>query len=195
MQLRTPHVATIIVGGALIAAAVVASVPNSQERTQLNADKPVGSGELSLTPAKSEVAVGEEITLSIYADTGESDVTSGIDVIASYDPELLEMVDADGAQPGTQIKPGSLFSLTPANEVILASGLITFSAVQEPTSQPVNTRNGQVATLTFKAKAAGTSDVKFQFDAGSLADTNMVRAGGQAGDLLARVKNATITVK
>ena len=68
------------------------------------------------------------------------------------------------------------------------------TAVQQAGEAPVTTANGTLATLTFKAKAAGTAAVDFAFQEGKLSDTNVIKAGADPRDLLYQVTNATVTV-
>lgn len=195
MTLKTPHIASIVVGVAVIAAAIVTSQTNTKNKTIILADKPVGSAHLSITPPQSDLKVGETVNLDLILSTGGNDATSGVDAIIHYDQGVLEVVDSDPSVEGIQIVDGKLLSFVPANSVTLGNGLIEFSAVMQPTEQPVKANSAKLATITFKAKATGTGTISYNYSAGSLSDTNVIKSGAQPLDLLSRVSGAEITVK
>jgi hypothetical protein len=80
----------------------------------------------------------------------------------SFDPGLLEVVDADGAEPGIQIGegdcpvPGFVLDNTADN----GAGVINYDVISLNPTPPCN-GGGLVAQITFRALAAGTSPVHF----------------------------------
>ena len=192
--MKKVSIALIIVVLALAVAAVVTYVrrPKTAQQSNVITEAPVGTATLKLVPSKRTLKVGEQVTVDVIVDTA-NDATTGIDLMLRYDPVLLEPVDADSATTGVQIAAGTLFDFTPNNSVTLATGLINFSASQQPTSQPVKASEGKVATITFKAKAAGSAKVTFSHTPGASTDTNVVKAG-EGRDLLNQVEDLDLTV-
>lgn len=195
MHLRKTHIALLLVVGAIAFGAIMTGTgrqTNTDTSTVISADVPVGTARLSFSKPAVTARVGEEVTIDILVDTGD-DRTTGVDLVLTYDPTLLEVVDADSNTAGVQIASTNLFDFVPANEVTIASGKISFSASQQPTSQPVNVAGGKLATVAFKAKAAGQSDLIFDHTPGLLSDTNIIKAN-DGRDLLSHVLSGKVTV-
>ncbi len=193
MHLRKTHIATLVVGLALIfGVAYTATVkPSSNSSQQVAADAPVGTARLTFEPASAPLKVGEEATFKILLDT-DGDSTTGVDLALKYNPSLIEVVDANPDVAGTQIGKGELFSLVPLNSVVLATGTINYSAVQQAADEPIVAANQTVAVVTIRAKSAGTANLQFNFTPGASSDTNVAAIGGR--DLLNRVDKATLTI-
>ena len=112
---------------------------------------------LSVDPSSASVAVGATTTVDITIE----DVTDlyYIDVYVYYDPDLLEVVDADSGTSGTQIEIGPFLGTDVTvdyNEVDQDNGEISFT--QEVASDAVS-GDGVLATITFEGVAPGTSDI------------------------------------
>lgn len=192
-KMRKTLVTLGIIAIAVIGGVIAANLAkDTTEKATTYADVPVGSASLVLSPATKSVKVGDEITLDVVLNTG-SDKTTGSDLSLRYDPALLEVLDNDSQVAGVQITAGTLFDFVPQNTVTLATGLIEFSAAQQPTSQAVVAADGKLATITFKAKAAGTANVRFDFTAGSTSDTNVIQPS-DGRDLLNTVEDAQIKI-
>lgn len=192
-MIKRTYVASILVVAAVVGGVTLVNINKQNNGSVVTyADVPVGSARLALTKEANTVKVGEEFTVDVLLSTG-TDATSGVDTVLRYDPNIIEVVDADTAASGIQIKAGSLFDFVPFNSTTLATGVISFSASQQPTSKPVTVSEGKLATVTFKAKAAGKSDVSFEFTPGLLSDSNVVKPS-DGRDLLSSVGNATVTV-
>lgn len=195
MHLRTAHIATIVVGVALVSATGAALVKNRSAETAVNADAPVGTATLAVE--SKAVKVGDQFSVNIALSTGSNagnNQTTGADVVLAYNRDLIEPVDADPAQPGTQIAEGKLFELVQENKVNTNLGEIDFSAGQQPISSPVVTNNGVLATVTFKAKAAGRSPLKFVYTPGAVNDSNVIQPT-TGRDLLNHVQDGVVTVQ
>lgn len=194
MRLNKISTALLVVGLALIGGVLITGVRERQidAGPVISADVPVGTAKLSLIPTETTVRVGEDFKVTVKVDTSGSS-SSGIDLVMSVDPTVAEVVDTDPAAEGVQITPGNLFPLVPYNQTNLAAGKIEFSTSQDPTGTPVTTASGEVATITFRAKAAGQTSLQFAFTAGQTNDTNVSQAG-DGRDLLSGVGTATVTV-
>lgn len=190
MQMRKTHIATIVVGIAVVFGAVASIMQNQGEEANVSADQPVGSARLSI--ANQSLKAGQTADLPIILQTNQ-EVTSGIDIALAYNTNVLEIVDADPAVEGIQIAATDVFDFVQVNRVDPAKGIIRFSAGQRPTSELVEAAEQTVATIKVRAKAAGSSVMNFDFVAGALDDTNVIKAGDGL-DLLSSVGEGTITV-
>lgn len=116
---------------------------------------PIGA-RACLTPSSQEISVGMTTTVDVRIE----DVTDlwAVELTLSFDPELLEVQDADPEQEGVQIQPGSF----PYPDVILQNsadndnGIITY-AVMQTNPRPPAEGSGVLATITFKGLKGGTS--------------------------------------
>lgn len=192
MRLRKTHIALLLVGVAVVTSASITLLQNRQ--STLTADEPVGTATLKVGSATAKV--GEEVTVDIALSTGGTagnNQTSGVDIYLAYDPAILAVVDSDAIAAGSQIQPGELFDFIPANKVNANLGVINFSASQQPTNGYVQADNQVLATIHFKALKDGRSTLKFDFTAGALDDTNVIKPI-EGMDLLYRVEDGIITV-
>lgn len=189
MHLRTTHVASIVVGVAVIAGA---SLTLLQDRQTISADKPVGNARLII--ANQAARVGDTFDLPIKlvlpADSGGA---SGADLVITYNPTILAIVDMDSEASGIQVAAGNVFDFVQENRANISAGVINLSMGQQPTNQPVSSVDGFVASVRFKAIAAGQAGVQFAFTPGLLNDTNVIKSS-DGRDLLSAVQGAVITV-
>ena len=125
---------------------------------------PVGHGlaqngtTVVIDPQSSEVAVGATTTVNIRIENVEG--LYGAQVHLTFDPALLEVVDADQGLSGVQIQPGSFLTpdFTGQNAVDQATGEIGLAIAQMPPHEAVS-GSGVFATVTFRGKAAGDSAI------------------------------------
>jgi hypothetical protein len=193
MQLRTTHIATMVVGVAVIASTAI--VVSQSRSKQVSADTPVGTA--SMKVGSKTAKVGDEIAVDVTIDTGSNEAnnkSSGADVMLSYDPSVLEPIDTDSTQPGIQVTAGKVFDFVQANKVDTTLGVISFSAGQQPTSNPIAVSQKVLASIRFKAKAAGRSTLRFSYTAGALDDTNIIQPK-TGRDLLNNVEDGIVTVE
>jgi len=143
---------------------------------------------LAVSPASTSTTVGNTFSVNILLDT-QSQAAYGVDVYSlHFNPTLLQVVSASTSS--LQIAPGTLMSNTVYNVASNAAGTVQFS--QTPTVSGSNfTGSGVLATVTFRAIAAGTSNLTFDFSAGS---TNQCDVAGLYTNLLSSVTNGTVTV-
>jgi len=138
---------------------------------------------LSFSPAQKVIKVGEEFDVELLLDT-KGIKTSGTDVIVSYDPTVVEILD---------VRPGLLYQKNPLNEVAVARGKIGFSAVTEPPK--TFSGKGTLAYLKFKALRTGTATLEIEFTKGVTTDSNVVQAQSNGKDILDKTINAYYSVK
>lgn len=148
---------------------------------------PVGYGLAQSTmvvidPPICEVGVGTTTTVDIRIE----DVTDlfGAEVRLAFNPALLEVVDADPETTGVQIQPGTFPSpdFIAQNSVDQSAGRIDFAVAQMPLHEPVS-GSGILAVITFRGKAAGTSDLNFSEVILANPDGVPISAGAQGGSL------------
>ena len=130
---------------------------------------------LMLTPADKSVTVGETFSVDVILDTANQPIDA-VDIYAlHYDSKLLRVVDDVTGQTGVQIMPGQVLTVNGANMVDNSKGEIKFGQ-----AAPGGTNykgKGVLATIHFKALAAGSSKLTFDFTPGSTIDTNAAHAG------------------
>ncbi len=105
-------------------------------------------------PAVLEIGQGQVAVLSIVlADARDA---YGIDVRAAFDPQLVEVVDADPGSEGVQMTPGSFLKpdFVVRNTADNAAGTLRYAVTQVNPTQPANGA-GVILTVQFRGKAPG----------------------------------------
>jgi len=127
---------------------------------------------LSVTPASSTEAVGSTFQVAVMLANGH-DIFS-VPLQLQYNPAVLQLVNVDaGSFLG---RDGQAIAIGHRDD----NGLVTISASRPPNSGGVNGQ-GSVATLTFKAVAAGDSNLALvKVGALNSAQTNIPATGSQA---------------
>ncbi|MCL4398001.1 cohesin domain-containing protein [Patescibacteria group bacterium] len=142
---------------------------------------------LSLSPASGTEAVGSTFTVDIIVDPG-TDSISAASAIVDFDSSKLTALT---------VTKGSLFNQDPLTNTIGTSatdptkGEIRYDSGSLGTA--VTTR-GTMATITFRAIAAGSAPVTFVFDPTVTTGTSLVAAASGPTNLLTTVNNAVFTV-
>jgi hypothetical protein len=152
------------------------------------AAKNVSAATLTLTPTSANITLGQTINVDIMLDT-QGVAIDGVDIYyLRYNPNILEVVDSNTSNSGIQITPGTLLGQTLGNSA--TNGSVVFSQISNATASYSGV--GKLATIKFKAKAGGTSDITIDFTGvGNPFDSNVASA---SGDRLTSVGNARITV-
>jgi hypothetical protein len=138
-------------GEALVVGAVDGSVEVIEETVTAN---------LLISPGSATIFTGETVTLEILVENVAD--LYGVALGLSFDPAILEVVDADPAAAGVQISPGACPEpdFVVQNQVNNAAGTIQYDAVSLDPSPPCN-GSGLVASITFHAIGPGVSPVHF----------------------------------
>lgn len=84
------------------------------------------AGVLYILPAVARTMVGRLMTMTVYMDTGLQ-ATIGADVILTFDPTALQVVDATGVIT-SRVTPGDAFDTVLSNNVDNTAGRIAFGA-------------------------------------------------------------------
>ena len=134
---------------ALNKATTTATVPATAPETSAFGAPPV---QLSLTPASSSQSIGSTFQVAVML-TGGQDVFS-VPMQLQFDPRVLQLVNVDAGD----------FLSRDGQPVIAAhrldSNSVTISTSRQPNSKGISGQ-GNVCTLTFKAVAAGDSNLVF----------------------------------
>ena len=123
---------------------------------------------LKFVPSSGSYANGSNFTVTIGVDSGTEKVQA-IDVWATFDTAKLEVVSVVKAT-----NPAFDFNMGAAN-INEAAGKfdITFSPSAGGAAFEATVVSGDLAIVTFKAKATGTANVNFTCAAGSSIDSNI----------------------
>jgi hypothetical protein len=105
-------------------------------------------------PPVLEISAGETATLTVLL-AGAQDVY-GIDVRAAFDPQLVEVVDADPAREGAQFTPGAFPQpdFVARNVADNQAGTLRYAITQINPTEPAS-GTGVLFTVQLRAKAAG----------------------------------------
>ncbi len=87
----------------------------------------------------------------------------GVEFHLTFDPNIVEVVDADASQPGIQIQPGDWLENTfvAVNRADNATGKIDYAVTLLNPAPPVS-GSGSIGLITFKAKSNGVSPLKIE---------------------------------
>ncbi len=115
---------------------------------------------MSFDLAKAPLVVGSVFTANVRLDHVAG--LAGVELQVVYDPAILEAQDADPGKDGLQAAWGTFLKpdFVAQNLAEPAQGKISLAAVQLPPSRPVS-GSGVLATITFKARSAGSSPLIF----------------------------------
>ena len=144
--------------------------------------KAFAAASLSLSPAAGTYTVGQTFNVDIIINTG-GDAVSGATAILTYDTSRLQVTT------GSQITAGSIFTNPLTNTV--GGGTIRFDSGSLGTAY---TGTGTMATISFKALAAGTAAVNFTYNPSSTTNTSIVAAASSPTNLLTTVNNGSYTI-
>lgn len=126
----------------------------------------------AVTPADDSVGVGQTIDLAVEARDVQA--LYGMDVTMTYDPALVEVVDADPALPGDQVAMGLFLDAGMAviNQADNAAGRIHFVMTQLNPAEP-KSGSGILLVIRFRGKQEGETLVK-------LTDVQLATRDGEA---------------
>ena len=139
---------------------------------------------VTIDPPSSEVAVGATTTVDVRINNVSG--LYGAEMHLTFDPLVLEVVDADEGTAGVQIQPGPFLSpdFTAQNTVDQGAGKIDFAISQRLPQEPVS-GSGVLATITFRGRAANTSDIRF---------LNVILSDRDGMPISASTQDGTLTV-
>lgn len=160
--------------------------PTSQTPNQkTNTESSQRQASLTLKTASNQVVANETFVVDINLNTKNEEV-DGVTLYINFDQTLLQVVDP---QP---LRGLDIFPLVLTNEQ--ENGRIIYRAVANPTG-PFFKGEGQVASVTFKAKRAGSAQIKVDFNPGSTTETNIASHNVPGTDILNNVQDLKIEIK
>jgi hypothetical protein len=115
------------------------------------------SGTVSMNPANSSLEVGE--TVNVTLDLGGIDI-SEVHLGVTYNPSVVQVVDADSGTAGVQILPGPFPGDDTAGDVLqntVSSGIINYQYALDGGDEVSG--GGTVATVQFEAVANGNANL------------------------------------
>lgn len=123
---------------------------------------------------------GEQGTISMRVDNAEG--MYGIEFHLQFDPNVVEVVDADASKPGVQIMPGDWLKNTfvAVNKADNTVGKIDYAVTLLNPAPPVS-GSGAIATITFRAKSNGTSPLKVEKEIIASRDGKEIKSVWQDG--------------
>jgi hypothetical protein len=148
--------------------AVLSAYPISLAMAQVNPPP----WDISLNPQEAETGVGNVVNQTLEASpsgggpvTGEDSALFGIELEITFDPSIVQVVDADAQEPGVQITPSSVFNRSGVQVIINsadnASGLIRFVANVTGQGDPLLTQAGSLATIGWRGVSEGQAQLQF----------------------------------
>lgn len=138
--------------------------------------------EVKIEPETIAINAGQTVDVLVNVENVKN--LFAIELLLNYDPALLEVVDANPNQEGTQITPGDFLALDSLYINEAANGTIEYVLSQVDPHEPVS-GSGTLVRITLKGKANGA--------------TNLVLTGAALFDkgnsgIPATAKNATVTI-
>lgn len=123
---------------------------------------------------------GEQGSISLRVDDAQG--MYGIEFHLSFDPNVVEVVDADASKPGVQMAPGDWLknSFVAVNKADNAAGKIDYAVTLLNPAPPVS-GSGTIATVTFKGKNNGTSPLRVQKALLATRDAKEIKSEWQDG--------------
>lgn len=162
----------------------------SQSTTETSSeDQQIIGGELSLTSNTTDYKVGDTVPVTVKVDTAGFP-TLGTDVVIKYDPNLLEL----GSK--ASLVSGNAYPEYPASNFDQKNGIIVISGISALNGKEFSGL-ADFVTINFKAKAAGTANINFDFTPGGTADSNIIKLGVEndpSVDILSKVSNLSVNI-
>jgi hypothetical protein len=115
---------------------------------------------IKIVPPDLKVRTGREATIELVVESVSE--LYGAQVQLGFDPQVLEVVDANASEDGIQIEPGSF----PKPDFVVQNladntqGTIQYALTQLPPNEPQE-GNGIVARVTFRAKTPAVTQIEF----------------------------------
>lgn len=166
--------------GAILGLLLLASLPAAGAQDQ--------AAVVRSDPALLEIGGGQTVTLNVVL-AGAQEVY-GIDVRATFDPQLVEVVDADPARAGVQFSPGTFPQpdFLVRNEADNQAGALHYAITQVNPTEPVNGA-GVVFSVQLRAKGA-SGEGSFTISAVDLTDRDGALLAVQPESSVIRITSA-----
>jgi hypothetical protein len=134
-------------------------------------------------PLSQEIGTGSSGVIKILVEN----VTDlyGVEFQLTFDPTVVEVVDADPVKPGGQIQPGDFLSpdWLLENEVDNNKGTIAYALSQQSPSPP-RSGSGTLAIITWRGKVVGMSPIQLTHVLLGAPGGVEIRAGVEDGQIV-----------
>ncbi len=118
---------------------------------------------ITLSVENLDFTVGQEVSVDVMVENMPQ--VYGADVELTFDPQVLEVVDADENLPGVQLQGGDFINAEQGfflqNEVNNQAGVIDYALTLLNPAPPAE-GNGVLATIVFRAKVDGQTKIDIQ---------------------------------
>jgi len=166
MPVKSTWVRLCLIAGLLLSALPLAGAASAQ-----------GAAVVRVDPVTTRIAVNQIVTVSVKIDS----VTNlfGAEVHLAFNPNVLEVIDADQGQAGVQISNGGMLQPDFIGQNVADNTLGTIDfGVAQINRAGVN-GSGTLVIISFKGKAAGTSPITFRGIQASPTGVNLSDVNGQ----------------
>jgi len=142
---------------------------------------------LKFSPISGSYTNGSTFQVTVGVDSG-TEKSQAVDAWVTFDAAKLEVVSIDQAS-------SPAFSFTLGKNIYNSEGKFDLSCVSNDMSTYTSTvLNGDLAVVTFKAKATGTAAVNFTCQQGSTIDSNIFNTASSDVITCASNQNASFTI-
>ncbi len=127
---------------------------------------------MTLSPSAAIIHACEVIEVEVWVN--DVDDLYGAEVHLTFDPAIVEVIDADAIAPGVQAANGGLLQepiFAAVNQADNTTGEIRFAATQLYPTAPAS-GSGALIVITMRAKSEGVSDLAFTFSRLATRDTD-----------------------
>jgi hypothetical protein len=139
---------------------VVALVWSVGFLAQHSGAEPLSPGRISIKTGVRSIRAGDKFTVDVSAETP---TIYGAEWRMHFNPDLLEVVDADATEVGIQAMPGSFLPATQGavlrNQADNTEGTVVYALTLLRPAAPVH-GTGALATLTFRGRRAGAATIE-----------------------------------
>ncbi len=122
-----------------------------------------GQGRLRLSLEDATTTAAQEVTVAVLVE--DAPQIYGADVYLLFDPDVLEVVDADDSQAGVQLEPGDFINFEQAfvlqHQVDNQAGRIDYALALLNPAPPAQ-GDGRLLRITFRAKADGQTTIRLE---------------------------------
>lgn len=115
---------------------------------------------VKIDPVSATIRAGEAISVAVRVENATD--LAGAEVHLTFDPKILEVIDADLDQAGVQIANGDLLAedVVAQNQVDNEAGTIDYGVVQLQRASVSG--SGRLAIIRLRGKASGASPIAFR---------------------------------
>ena len=142
-----------------------------------------GATVVKIVPNEASISVGQTIEVTVQVENIAN--LYGVEMLITFNPNLLEVVDADPNRPGAQITPGEFLRGGFEGTNTVTGGTIDY-AMQQVSPNPPSSGSGVLARITFRGIVSGVATIRVD-------DLNLSNQAGQG--IGAAIHSAQITVQ